>query len=299
MSVSEGYRAGFAHILGKANVGKSTFINSVVGSKVTVTSDKPQTTRNRIRCIHTTDSYQIVFLDTPGLHKPEGELGKHLSREAEKALGGSDVLVYMVEPRGDISEYDRKLLDKLRNVEAPRILLVNKIDAYSKADTADTLHLYGKEDLFEEYVPISALKGTNVDLATRKIAEHLPQGPRLFPPETNTDRPVEFLISEYVREKVYRLTYEEVPYSVAVETVKVAKRSDRDIVDVYVNIYVARDSQKGILIGQGGQMIKRIGKRAREDIERFLGTDVYLDLEVKVRKNWHKDRKAIEFFSDR
>ncbi|MFW6013512.1 MAG: GTPase Era, partial [Candidatus Bipolaricaulota bacterium] len=163
------FKSGFVHVLGPANVGKSTYINATVGAKVTVTSDKPQTTRNRIRCISTTENEQVVFLDTPGIHRPVNKLGKYLMKEARRALKGSDVLLYMVEPRGKISKYDQAMLDKLKGLEAPRILLLNKIDVYGKEDIARTLEVYSSEEAFDEYIPISALEGTNIDLAHRKL----------------------------------------------------------------------------------------------------------------------------------
>lgn len=289
-------KAGVVHVLGQANVGKSTFINAVVGDKVSITSNKPQTTRRRIRSVCNRDDSQIVFVDTPGLHKPVGKLGEHLLDEAREAFTGADVLVYIIEPWGEINDYDQKLIDQLNDLESPIILLVNKVDIYSKQDVVETLDLYGDLDLFEEYVPLSSLRGENVDTAVKLIVDRLPEGPPLFSEDQQLAEPEEFLISEYVREKVYQLTEQEIPYSVAVKTESIRRRDD-GLMEVTANIYVAEKSQKGILIGKNGQMIKDIGSRAREDVQQLLGEKVYLDLRVKVSKKWNKREGAIESFS--
>lgn len=287
-------KSGFVHLLGKSNVGKSTFINRVIGEKVSITSDKPQTTRNRIKCIYNRDDAQVVFLDTPGVHKPENSLGDYLVDEAKKGIKGSDLLLYMVEPWGEVPGDEKPYLKKIAGQEERAILLVNKVDVYSPAEIAETLEAYEKEDVFEEYVPISALTGDGVDAAMDEIVSYLPEGRKLFPEETTTDKPLSFLMSEIVREKVYELTYEELPYSVETRTKSFEERDDGDLTEVYVDIFVVRGSQKGIIIGQNGEKIKRIGKRAREDLERLLGNKVYLDLKVKVAKNWNRKDDSVE-----
>ena len=287
-------KSGFVHLLGKSNVGKSTFINRVIGEKVSITSDKPQTTRNRVKCIYNRDDAQVVFLDTPGVHKPENSLGDYLVDEARKGIKGSDLLLYMVEPWGEVPGEEKPYLKRISDQGETAILLVNKVDVHSPDEIAKTLEAYEKEDVFEEYVPISALTGDGVDIALDEIVSYLPEGRKLFPEDTTTDKPLSFLMSEIVREKVYELTYEELPYSVETRTKSYEEREDKDLIEVYVDIFVVRGSQKGIIIGQDGEKIKRIGQRAREDLERLLGNQVYLDLKVKVAKNWNRDQDSVE-----
>lgn len=287
-------KSGFVHLLGKSNVGKSTFINRVVGDKVSITSDKPQTTRNRIKCIYNRPDAQVVFLDTPGIHRPENPLGSHLVDEAKKGIKGSDIILYMVEPWEEVSEDEKPFLKKISSQDADLILLVNKVDIHSPEEIARTLEAYEKEGIFDEYVPISALTGDGIDIALDEVIDYLPEGKKLFPEDATTDKPLEFLMAEMVREKVYELTYEELPYSVATRTRDQEWRDDEDLVEVYMDIYVVRESQKGIIIGQGGKKIKEIGKRAREDLEKLVGSKVYLDLKVKVAKNWNRNSDSVE-----
>ncbi|MCF7875549.1 GTPase Era [Candidatus Bipolaricaulota bacterium] len=287
-------KSGFVHLLGKSNVGKSTFINRVVGDKVSITSDKPQTTRNRIKCIYNREDAQVVFLDTPGIHRPENPLGSHLVDEAKKGIKGSDIILYMVEPWEEVSEDEEPFLKKISSQDADLILLVNKVDIHPPEEIARTLEAYEKEGIFDEYVPISALTGDGIDIALDEVIDYLPEGKKLFPEDATTDKPLGFLMAEMVREKVYELTYEELPYSVATRTRDQEWRDDEDLVEVYMDIYVVRESQKGIIIGQGGKKIKEIGKRAREDLERLVGSKVYLDLKVKVAKNWNRNSDSVE-----
>lgn len=275
-------------------MGKSTFINRVIGEKVSITSDKPQTTRNRIKCIHNGDNAQVVFLDTPGVHRPENSLGDYLVEEARKGIKGSDLLLYMVEPWEVVPEDEKPYLKKISGQDEKAVLLVNKVDIHTPVEIARTLEAYEKEEVFEEYVPISALTGDGVDLAMEEIVGHLPEGRKLFPEDTTTDKPLSFLMSEMVREKVYELTYEELPYSVATRTKSYEERDEGDLAEIYVDIFVVRKSQKGIIIGEAGKKIKRIGQRARKDLERLLGNKVYLDLKVKVAKNWNRNGDSVE-----
>ncbi len=287
-------KSGFVHLLGKSNVGKSTFINKIVGDKVSITSDKPQTTRNRINCIYNRDDAQIVFLDTPGIHEPDNSLGSYLVDEAKKGIKGSDLILYMVEPWEKVPGDERSFLKKVSSQEEDVFLLVNKVDIHSPAEIARTLDAYEDEGIFEEYIPISALTGDGVDIVLEKIVENLPEGNKLFPEDVSTDKPLEFLMSELVREKVYELTYEELPYSVATRTKSYNQRDEEELLEVYIDIFVVRESQKGIIIGENGQKIKEIGKRARGELEKLTGSKVYLDLKVKVAKNWNKRSDAVE-----
>ncbi len=288
-------RSGFVGVLGQANVGKSTFINTILGRKVLIVSEKIQTTRNRIRCIYNDEDSQIIFVDTPGLHKPVNRLSRYLVQQAYGALQGLDLLLYMVEPWVEVQPYDREIFKRLKELKLPAILLVNKVDLAKGNEVPETLKNYGALGLFKELVPISCKAGLNLGLALRLIKENLPEGPAYFPKEELTDRSEEFLIAEFVREQIFQLTYQEIPYSTAVEVVELREREREEdhLIEIYADIYVARDSQKGILVGEGGRMIREIGTRARKEIERLLGTHVYLDLRVKVRKDWVEDERQI------
>ncbi len=280
------YRSGIAAVLGKTNVGKSTFINAAVGRKMLIVSDRPQTTRNRIRCVYTSEAGQVVFVDTPGLHRPVNQLSARIVKEAYRALAGVDVLVYMVEPWGEVDPYDAEVMGRLRQLPCAKLLLVNKVDAARSNAVPETLLAYDALGIFEELVPVSCARGRNVQEALALILERLPEGEPLFPDGAFTDRPLEFLAAEFVREKIYQLTYQEIPYSVAVMVERIDEREDKPLVEIHAVVYVARDSQKGIVIGSGGHKLKEIGRRARLDLEAMLGRQVYLRLDVKVRPEW-------------
>ena len=286
-------RTGFVAVLGQTNVGKSTFLNTAMGQKLLITSSKPQTTRNRIRCVLTTDEAQIVFVDTPGLHRPSDTLSRHILREAKRGLRGMDLLVYMVEPWGEIPKLDRLVFDEWKDLEVPIILLVNKIDCAKGNDLAETLIAYAKIDLFAELIPISATQRQGIDDVIETISKYLSPGMILFPAEQKSDQTEDFLIGELIREKVFRLTHREVPYSTAVRLKWLSERDD-GMIEIKAEIIVERESQKGILIGKGGKMIKRIGSLARTDIEKLLGHRVFLETIVKVQANWTNNSDQIE-----
>jgi GTP-binding protein Era len=288
-----GFKSGFVGVLGQANVGKSTFINALMGKKLLIVSEKRQSTRHRIRCVLTLPGAQIIFVDTPGLHQPVDKLSKYLLQQAYAALSGLDVLVYMIEPWGKLHEYDEKVFDHLKDFTNPIVLLINKVDLASKEQLEETQAAYQQTGLFREIIPISCTHGVNLGVAANAIAELLPEGPKYFADDVQTDRSTEFVIAEFIREKIYQLTHKEIPYSTGVEVVHMQERDDGKIVDIIANIYVARESQKPILIGNGGRMIKEIGRLARHDIEAFLGKHVYLDLHVKVRPGWNEDEAEI------
>lgn len=296
------YRVGTAAVLGKTNVGKSTFLNAVLGHKVVIVSDRPQTTRNRIRCIYTTPEAQVVFVDTPGLHQPVNKLSQYLVREALRALGGIDELVYMVEPWGRVDPYDEQLMPRLREVPCPKVLLVNKSDLAKGEKLPETLLAYDRLGIFEELVPISSIRAKNLDRALAVITQYLPEGEPLFPRdrqdacptrEMPTDRPLWFMVSELIREKIYHLTYQEVPYSTAVTVERIQDREDRPLMEIYATIHVARDSQKAIVIGHGGQKLKEIGRATRLELESSFGKQVFLSLRVKVCPKWTEDEQEI------
>lgn len=290
-----GFKAGTVAIVGRTNVGKSLFINAVLGRKVVIVSDRPQTTRNRIRCIYHTNSAQIVFVDTPGLHQPVNKLSAHLVKEAFRALAGIDELVYMVEPTGKVDEYDQTVLPRLQALPCPKVLMVNKIDLAKGNELPETILAYDRLGIFHDIVPISAKRGTNLERALQVIIHHLPEGEPLFPPDLPlpTDRPLEFFVAELIREKIFHLTYQEIPYSAAVVVEEVREREDKPIVEIYATIYVAKDSQKGIVIGAGGQKLKEMGRLARLELEAMWGKKVFLSLQVKVRPKWTEDEKEI------
>ncbi|MCI2425775.1 GTPase Era [Candidatus Acetothermia bacterium] len=292
----ESFSSGFVGVIGQTNVGKSTFVNAILGKKLVITSPKPQTTRNRIRCIYNCENVQIVFVDTPGLHRPHTKLSRHILRQAYRALRELDLILYMVEPWGKLSAYDTLLLDRLTDHDKPIILLVNKIDRASGNALEETLLAYARTDIFAKLIPISAQKGTNLTEALRTIIGYLPHRPAYFPVDMTTDQSEEFLVSELIREKIIQLTFQELPYSTAVRVKEIEQRSAASA-HIRAEIYVARKSQRGIIIGKGGAMIKEIGTRARRDIEILLGTNVFLDLVVRIRKDWTEDKDEIEILT--
>ncbi|MBI1744656.1 GTPase Era [Candidatus Acetothermia bacterium] len=289
-----GFKSGFVGVLGQANVGKSSFINAILGKKILIVSSKPQSTRNRIKCICNFEDAQMIFVDTPGLHKPQNRLSKYLSSQAYAALEGLDALVYMVEPWSAVSAGDRDALRHLKKFEQPIILLINKIDTIRDDSVQRTMEAYRVLELFQDIWPISCKLGIQMGQALEAIKNVLPEGPRYFTDESSTDRPEEFVIAEFIREKIYELTRAEIPYSCAVDVFEVREREDKRLIEIFANIYVARDSQKGILVGNGGKMIRQIGQRARREIELLLGAHVFLDLQVKVSKDWNEDERLIK-----
>jgi GTP-binding protein Era len=287
------FKSGFVGVLGQANVGKSSFINALLGKKLLIVSEKRQSTRNRIRCLYNDPESQIVFVDTPGLHKPVDRLSRVLLQQALGALHGLDVILYMIEPWIQIQEYDHKIFHAMRQLPRAKILLINKIDQARGNEVPETMATYAKTEIFQEILPISCKEGINLGKTIQLIKKYLPEGPKYFPEEMAIDRPEHFLIAEFIREKIYQLTHQEIPYCVYVEVVDIREREDKPLLEIYANIHVARDSQKGILIGEKGSMIKEIGRLARQDIETLLGAHVYLDLQVKVREKWNEDETQI------
>lgn len=287
------HKSGYVSVLGQTNVGKSTFLNAVLGKKLLITSSKPQATRNRIRCVLTTDGVQIVFLDTPGLHRPKTKLGRRLVREAYRGLRGIDLLLYVVEPWGHVRDFDRRALDLLESAEVPIILLVNKIDLAEGNALEETLLAYAATDRFAELIPISSTQRIRLDDVIETVTKYLPQGDLIFPAEVTCDRSEEFLIEEIIREKAFQHTFAEVPYSIAVRVKWFREKSDT-LFEIRAEILVERESQKGILVGKGGRTIKQIGTLARKEIEKLLGRQVFLDLIVSVSPGWTKDDQQIQ-----
>lgn len=291
--------AGFAAVVGRPNVGKSTLTNGLIGEKIAIMSDRPQTTRNKIMCIMNTGNAQIMFLDTPGIHKPQHKLGEYMVRTAVGTLQEVDVILFVVdvsEKRGAGEEY---ILELLRKVKTPVILVANKIDKLAdKSRLLQILADYGRQYDFAAMVPVSALTDGEFPGLVAEITKHLPEGPAYFPEDMITDQPERVIAAEMVREKVLRSTRDEVPHSVAVEVEEFKLRSE-DNVYIRATIFVERDSQKGIIIGAKGSMLRRIGQEARLDIEALLGCSVFLDLWVKVKPDWRNQDKALKQFGYR
>jgi len=282
------FRSGFAALVGRPNAGKSTLINQIIGQKVAIVSDKPQTTRNRIQAIYTAEDFQIVFLDTPGIHKPADKLGEYLVKTATGSLPEVDLVLYLVDASVTFGRGEEYLIrEVIAPVKSPVFLVPNKTDVAGKEKVLELVVKATALHNFAEVVPVSALTGENLPELLKTIQEYLPEGPRYYPPEMVVDRPEEFLLAELIREQVLNLTREEIPHAVAVEIARMEEEPDGLMyIDAVLN--VERDSQKGIIIGHQGQRIKEIGSKARTEIEKLLGTKVFLELTVRVRKNWRK-----------
>lgn len=283
------FKSGFIAVVGRTNVGKSTLLNALIGQKVSIVSDKPQTTRNNIRLIRTTASSQMVFIDTPGFHKPKTKLGTFMVDAAGASVRDVDLVLFLVEEEPFIGKGDRMILDKLAGCGVPVILVINKMDKIPKEELLKKIELFSEFGFIDEIIPISALKAENIETLVTAIESYLSEGPMFFPEDMVTDRAERFLVQEMIREKVLRFLQQEVPHGVAVEVMSMKERPNGTIVDIDVNIYCERKSHKGILIGKNGEMLKKIGSSARRDIEEMLDAKVNLTLWVKVRDDW-RDR---------
>ncbi|MGZ4208219.1 MAG: GTPase Era [Actinomycetota bacterium] len=288
-----GHRSGFVALVGRPNVGKSTLLNAFVGRKVAITSRKPQTTRNAIRGVLTGDGWQIVFIDTPGLHKPKTLLGERLNDVVHHTLREVDAIVFMLDATQPVGSGDEFVARAVLNTGTPAICVVNKMDAARREQLVPQLAAAQELGEWREIVPISAARGTNVDRLQDLLVGFLPEGPQYYPEGMVSDQPREVLLAEIVREKALQLTRQEIPHSIAVRTEEVVERDD-DVVEIHATVFVERDSQKGIVIGKGGAMLKEIGTRARQDLEWLLGQKVYLALQVKVAKDWQRDPRKLE-----
>lgn len=284
------HKSGFVSIVGRPNVGKSTLLNRIVGQKIAIMSDKAQTTRNKIQGIYTTPESQIVFIDTPGIHKPKHRLGDFMVDSAFSAFREVDVILFMVNIAEKRGPGDNFIMERLKTAKSPVFLVLNKIDKIHPDELFPIIEDYRSLVDFEQIIPISAADGNNVDTLLTEVTKYLPEGPQFYPDDQVTDHPEYFIVSELIREKVLELTREEVPHSVAV-VVESMQRNELGKVQVHAAIIVERSSQKGIIIGKGGKMLKDIGIRARRDIEVLLGDKIYLDLWVKVQKDW-RDRQT-------
>lgn len=289
-------RSGFAVLLGRPNTGKSTLLNAVVGTKVAITSDTPQTTRHRLRAIIDRDDAQIVLVDTPGLHKPHDALGEELNRSALLALADVDVACLVIDGSQPVGRGDQWVARHLANSRAHKVLVVTKADLVDQATTEKQIAAAAQLASFDSVVVVSALEGFNLRGFVDAVVELLPNGPRYFPRDMETDQSLEVMIAEFIREKILRAMHDEVPHAVGVVLDEFEFHAKRDITSIRAVIYVERESQKGIIVGKGGAMIKRIGTEARVDLERLLGGRVYLDLHVKVKRDWRRDAAQIKRF---
>ncbi|HLQ39526.1 MAG TPA: GTPase Era [Tetragenococcus sp.] len=284
------HRSGFVAIVGRPNVGKSTLLNQIVGQKIAIMSDKAQTTRNKIQGVYTTADLQIVFIDTPGIHKPQHRLGNYMVEEAYSALHEVEAVLFMISADEKRGKGDNFIIERLKQLQVPVFLLINKIDKIHPDDLFAIIADYSKQMNFAQVVPISALQGNNIETLMELLIREMPAGPQYFPKDQVTDHPEYFIVSELIREKILQLTREEVPHSVAV-VIDSMKRNENDKVHIQATIIIERNSQKGIIIGKAGKMLKDIGIKARKDIENLLGDKVYLELWVKVQKDW-RDKQA-------
>lgn len=279
-------KSGFVTLIGRPNVGKSTLMNHLIGQKIAITSDKPQTTRNRIQTVYTDERGQIIFLDTPGIHKAKNKLGEYMVNVAEHTLKEVDVILWLVEPTTFIGAGERHIAEELRNVKTPVMLVINKIDTVKNNEEILTfIDAYKDVCQFAEIVPVSALKDKNTDLMLELIYKYLPYGPQYYDEDTVTDQPMRQIAAELIREKALRLLNDEIPHGIAVTIEKMTERKN-GLIDIEANIVCERDSHKGIIIGKGGAMLKKIGTSARTEIENLMDTRVNLQLWVKVRKEW-------------
>lgn len=290
---SASQRSGFVAIVGRPNVGKSTLLNQMVGTKVAIVTPKPQTTRNRITGIKTTPNYQIVFLDTPGIHRAHRLLNQRMVETALKTLNEVDAVLWLVDVSEGIQKEDEEIAQLLRKSKATTLVVLNKIDLIPKPELLPIMERSSMLLPGREIVPISALKGENIPLLLELIEKALPEGPRYYPEDEVTDQTERFLASEIIREKIFLLTREEIPYATAVSVEEFTEKPEKNVIVIRATIYAERESQKGILIGKSGSMLKEIGRQAREELEAVLGCRIYLELFVKVHEGWSRDPRAL------
>lgn len=287
------FKSGFVTIVGRPNVGKSTLLNHIMGEKLSIVSNKPQTTRNNIQTILTGKDHQLVFVDTPGIHKPKHKLGEYMVNSAKDSIKEVDLVLFLINPEEEIGRGDKFIMETLKNQKAPVFLVVNKIDEFTQERVAKTLQMYSSELEFKEIIPISALRGKNVDKLVELMIETMPEGPKYYPDDMITDVQERFVVSEIVREKALRTLREEIPHGIAVDIIQM-KQSPSGTWHIEVDMLCEKDSHKGIIIGKNGQCLKKIGESARYEIEKFLGAKVNLKIWVKVRKEWRDNQNLLK-----
>jgi GTP-binding protein Era len=293
------FRSGFVALIGRPNVGKSTLMNQAIGQKIAIMSDKPQTTRNQIRGIYTDERGQVIFLDTPGIHKPKSKLGEYLVKTAQNVFTEVDLILFLVDAEEGRGSGDQYIIERLKGVSTPVFLVVNKIDRVHPDKLLPFIDQYRKLHTFQEVIPISALQGNNTERLMELILERLPEGPMYYPEDQVTDHPEKFIMGEIIREKVLECTHEEIPHSVAVVVEEVKLRENQQTLYLRAAIVTERKSQKGILIGKQGSMLQQVGKLAREEMERLFGYRIFLDLWVKVRKDWRNEAQYLREYGYR
>lgn len=285
--------SGFVSIIGRPNVGKSTLLNRILGQKIAITSDKPQTTRNRILGVHNIEDGQMLFVDTPGIHKAKGKLNRFMVEQAVSACSDVDLVLFLVEANGSLGRGDESILKLLERNQVPVFLVINKIDIVERTALLALIKQYSERFNFEQVIPLSAQTGEGVDLLLESIRPHLKPGPQYYPEDMVTDQPERVIAAEMVREKIMRRTTEELPYGVGVKVELFEEKPGKNLVVIHATVHVERDSHKKIIVGKGGQMIKIIGQEARKDIERMLGTRVFLELFVRVDKDWSQNERML------
>lgn len=291
--MAENFKSGFVAVIGRSNVGKSTLLNNIIGEKIAIVSDKPQTTRNQIQCVLTREQYQVVFIDTPGIHKAKNKLGEYMVKTAMNTLSDVDVILLVLDIADGIGGGDRRIMDILEDARAPVIVALNKADKLSLEELSKEMDEFEANYSFKNFLAVSALTGANLGELESRIFEHLVEGPKYYPDDMITDQPERVIIAELIREKALELLREEIPHGVGVEITSIEEREDQDLMDIHATIYVEKKSHKGMVIGKGGQMLKEIGKRARRDIEGLLGIRVYLELWVKITEDWRNSPRTL------
>ena len=287
------FKSGFVTIVGRPNVGKSTLLNQIMGEKLSIVSNKPQTTRNNIQTILTGENHQLVFVDTPGIHKPKHKLGEYMVNSAKDSIKEVDLVLFLINPEEEIGRGDKFIIETLKNQKAPIFLVVNKIDEFTQDRLVNTLQIYSKELEFKEIIPISALKNKNVDKLLELMIDAMPEGPKYYPDDMITDVQERFVISEIIREKALRTLRDEIPHGIAVDIIQM-KQNEIGTYHIEVDMLCEKDSHKGIIIGKNGQSLKKIGESARYEIERFLRAKVNLKIWVKVRKEWRDNQNLLK-----
>lgn len=289
------FKSGFVTIVGRPNVGKSTLVNSFAGEKISIISSKPQTTRNTIKTIINGEDSQIIFIDTPGIHKPKTKLGEYMVNLAETTLNEVDMVLFLVEATDrEPGAGDLYIIEQLKRLRTPVVLLINKIDLVKKEQILLSIANYNKQMDFRAVIPVSAINNEGTDIVTKEIKKLLPEGPRYFPDDIITDQPEKMIAAELIREKILGLVNEEVPHGTGVEVISFKERQGRELIDIEANIYCEKETHKGILIGKEGKMLKRIGSLARVEIENLLGTKVFLQLWVKVKPDWRNSDNMLK-----
>ncbi len=296
MDTNAKFKSGFVTLIGRPNVGKSTLMNRLIGQKIAITSNKPQTTRNRIQTVYTDERGQIIFLDTPGIHKAKNKLGEYMVNVAERTLKEVDVVLWLVEPTTFIGAGEQHIAAQLKTIKTPIVLVINKVDTVKKEEVLTFINAYKDICEFADIVPVSALKGMNTDTVLEVIYKYLPYGPAFYDEDTVTDQPQRQIVAEMIREKALRCLDEEIPHGIAVTIEKMKERPNGKVIDIEATIICERDSHKGIIIGKGGVMLKKIGSAARFEIEKMMEVKVNLQLWVKVRKDWRDSDLFIKNF---